>query len=62
MDQMSAGVNTGQSLHQDHRRQENGLEAEERSENLPAESPGRVNQLRAEQFRKYPVPVIVMRL
>ena len=62
MDPVSAGVHTRQSLYQDHSRQENGLEAEERSENLPAESPGRVNQLRSEQFRKYPVPVIVMRL
>ena len=49
MDPLSTGVNTGQSLHQDHRRQENGLETEERSENLPAESPGRINQLRAEK-------------
>ena len=48
MDPLSTGVNTGQSLHQDHSRQENGLETEERSENLPAESPGRINQLRAE--------------
>ena len=46
MDPVSAGVDTRQSVHQDYCRQENGLEAEERSENLPAESPGRVNQLR----------------
>ena len=50
MDPVSAGVHTRQSLHQDHSGQENGLEAEERSENLPAESPGRVNQLRSDRY------------
>ena len=50
MDQVSAGVHTRQSVHQDHNGQENGLEAEVRSENLPAESPGRVNQLRSDRY------------
>ena len=62
MDPLSTGVNTGQSLHQDHSRQENGLEAEERSENLPAESPGRVNQLRADCLESIQCQNIVMRL
>ena len=45
MDQMSAGVNTRQSLQQDHRRQEDSSQAKEWSEDLPATSPGRVSQL-----------------